>query len=107
MELKYPWTCIFYIFRTFRELSIKSGSSKFRIFIYLFICLFIYLFIYFNLCLLIKIEKYVFYSFHMVKAHNGKFHVLTASDNVLYINVGGNQLNSSKYGELLNITYKP
>ena len=36
-----------------------------------------------------------------LKANSGKSHLLTKSDNVQHINVGGNQLSSSKYEELL------
>ena len=47
----------------------------------------------------------VFTQFHKnyLKANSVKFHLLTTSDNVLHITVGGNQLSSSKYKELLDI----
>ena len=38
-----------------------------------------------------------------LKANSGKSHLLTTSDNIQHINVGGNQLSSSKYEELLGI----
>ena len=38
-----------------------------------------------------------------LKANSGKSHLLTISDNVRHINVGGNQLSSSKYEELLGV----
>ena len=38
-----------------------------------------------------------------LKANSGKSHLLTTSDNVQYINVGGNHLSSSKYEKLLGI----
>ena len=38
-----------------------------------------------------------------LKANSGKSHLLTTSDNVQHINVGGNQLSSSKYKELLGV----
>ena len=38
-----------------------------------------------------------------LKANSGKSHLLTTSDNVQHINVGGNQLSSSKYEELLGV----
>ena len=41
-----------------------------------------------------------------LKANSGKSHLLTTSDNVLDINVKGNQLNSSKHEELKIITKK-
>ena len=38
-----------------------------------------------------------------LKANSGKSHLLTTSDNIQHINVGVNQLSSSKYEELLGI----
>ena len=38
-----------------------------------------------------------------LKGNSGKSHLLTTSDNVLQINVGWNQLSSSKYKEILGI----
>ena len=38
-----------------------------------------------------------------LKANSGKSHLLTTSDNVQHINVGGNQLSSRKYKELLGV----
>ena len=38
-----------------------------------------------------------------MKANSGKSHLLTTSDNIQHINVGGNQLSSSKSEELLGI----
>ena len=38
-----------------------------------------------------------------LKANSGKSHLLTTSDNIQHINVGGNQLSSSKSEELLGI----
>ena len=38
-----------------------------------------------------------------LKANSGNLHLLTTSHNVQHINVGGNQLSSSKYEELLGI----
>ena len=38
-----------------------------------------------------------------LKANSRKSHLLTTSDNIQHINVGGNQLSSSKYEELLGI----
>ena len=35
-----------------------------------------------------------------LKANSGKCHLLATSDNVLNINIGGNQLSNSKYEEL-------
>ena len=55
-----------------------------------------------------KLEKDVYTVFtwfqnNYLKANGGKPHVLTTSDNFQHINVGGNQLSSSKYEELLGI----
>ena len=55
-----------------------------------------------------KLEKDVFTVFtwfqnNCLKGYSGKFHLLTTSDNVLHINVGVNQISSSKYEELLGI----
>ena len=38
-----------------------------------------------------------------MKANSGKSHLLTTFDNVQHINVGRNQLSSSKYEELLGV----
>ena len=55
-----------------------------------------------------KLEKDTFTVFtwfqnNFLEANSGKSHLLTLSDNIQHINVGGNQLSSSKYEELLGI----
>ena len=55
-----------------------------------------------------KLEKYTstvftWFQNNYLKANSGKSHLLTTSDNIQHINVGGNQLSSSKYEELLGI----
>ena len=55
-----------------------------------------------------KLEKGTFTAFtwfqnNCLKANSGKSHLLTTSDNNQHINVGGNQLSSSKYEELLGL----
>ena len=55
-----------------------------------------------------KLEKEAFANFKLfwnnyLKANSGKSYLLTTSDNALYINIGDNQLSSSKYEELLGI----
>ena len=55
-----------------------------------------------------KLEKdtstvFTWFQNNYLKANSGKSHLLTTSDNIQHINVGGNQLSSSKYEELLGI----
>ena len=55
-----------------------------------------------------KLEKdtstvFTWFQNNFLKANSGKSHLLTLSDNIQHINVGGNQLSSSKYEELLGI----
>ena len=55
-----------------------------------------------------KLEKdtstvFTWFQNNYLKANSGKSHLLTTSDNIQHINVGGNQLSSSKYEELLGV----
>ena len=55
-----------------------------------------------------KLEKdtstvFTWFQNNYLKANSGKSHLLTTSDNIQDINVGGNQLSSSKSEELLGI----
>ena len=55
-----------------------------------------------------KLEKdtstvFKWFQNNYLKANSGKSHLLTTSDNIQHINVGGNQLSSSNYEELLGI----
>ena len=57
-----------------------------------------------------KLEKntstvFTWFQNNYLKANSGKSHLLTTSDNIQHINIniGGNQLSSSKYEELLGI----
>ena len=55
-----------------------------------------------------KLEKdtstvFTWFQNNYLKANSGKSHLLTTSDNVQHINVGGNQLSSSKYEEILGV----
>ena len=55
-----------------------------------------------------KLEKdtstvFTWFQNNYLKANSGKSHLLTTFDNIQHINVGGNQLSSSKYEELLGI----
>ena len=55
-----------------------------------------------------KLEKdtstvFTWFQNNYLKANSGKSHLLTTSDNIQHINVGVNQLSSSKYEELLGI----
>ena len=55
-----------------------------------------------------KLEKdtstvFTWFQNNYLKASSRKSHLSITSDNVLHINVGGNQLSSSKYEELLGI----
>ena len=57
---------------------------------------------------LIKLEKdtstvFTWFKNNYLKAKSGKSHLLTTCDYIQHINVGGNHLSSSKYGELLGI----
>ena len=59
-------------------------------------------------CVLSKLEKdtstvFTWFQNNYFKANSGKSHLLTSSDNIQHINVGGNQLSSIKYEELLGI----
>ena len=55
-----------------------------------------------------KLEKdtstvFTWFQNNYLKANSGISYLLTTSDNIQHINVGGNQLNSSKYQDLLGI----
>ena len=55
-----------------------------------------------------KLEKdtftvFIWYQNNYLKANSGKSHLLTTSCNLHHVNVGGNQLISSKYEEMLGI----
>ena len=57
-----------------------------------------------------KLEKntstvFTWFQNNYLKVNSGKSHLLTTSDNIQHINIniGGNQLSSSKYEELLGI----
>ena len=57
---------------------------------------------------LIKLEKdtskvFTWFQNSHLKANSGKSHLLITSNNIQYTNVGGNQLSSSRYEELLDI----
>ena len=58
--------------------------------------------------LLSKLEKdtsalFTWFQNNYLKANSRKSHLLTTSDNVQHINVGGNQLSSSKNEEVLGL----
>ena len=55
-----------------------------------------------------KLEKdtstvFTWFQNNYLKANSGKLHLLTTSNNIQHINVGGNEHSSSKYEELLGI----